>query len=52
MFFNSELGYSCGEQGDFAITSDFGKNWTSKTIQGYTDSNFSSIDFGQNSQKK
>ena len=50
MFFNSELGFSCGNQGSFAITSDAGKNWTSKTIQGYSESNFTSIDFNSNSE--
>jgi photosystem II stability/assembly factor-like uncharacterized protein len=45
----SNYGFAVGDNGQFLITTDEGKNWTSKTIPGFSTSSFTSIKFKDNS---
>jgi len=45
----SNYGYAVGDNGQFLITTDDGKNWTTKTIPGFSSSIFSSVKFKDNS---
>ena len=50
VFYNSEFGFFCGDNGLYSVSSDLGKNWTSRVIEGYEDRNFTSIYFNSNSE--
>ena len=50
VYYGSSLSFLIGYDGLFSISSDLGKNWTVKTIHGFEDINFTSINFNNNSE--